>query len=119
MIIDYAAVKKIYIVCGYTDMRKGIDGLAMVIQNQFELDLYQDTVIFLFCGRRSDRYKALFWDNDGFSLLYKRIDSGKLQWPRTEREVKQLSQRELRWLLEGLKIDQPKAISTAQKGGAF
>jgi Transposase and inactivated derivatives len=100
-------------------MRKGIDGLAAVVQNQFQLDVYQDSSLFLFCGRRADRYKGLFWDNDGFVLLYKRIDSGRLQWPRSEKEAKRLTQRELRWLLEGLKIDQPKAISAARKGGFF
>jgi transposase len=117
--IDFSSYKHIFITTGYTDMRKGIDGLAGIVQNTFELDLYQDGSIFLFCGRRADRYKALFFDNDGFALLYKRIDSGKLQWPRNENEVKRLTQRELRWLLEGLKIEQPRAITKARKGGAF
>lgn len=51
-----------------------------------------------------------------FALLYKRIDNGKLQWPRTEEDVRSLTQQELRWLLEGLSLSQPKAIMNSAKG---
>ena len=67
---DYTSVKNIYIVCGKTDMRKGIDGLATLVQDVYELDPYEDT-IFLFSGRSKDRYKCLYFDGDGFALLYK------------------------------------------------
>lgn len=50
---DYTSVKNIYIVCGKTDMRKGMDGLATLIQDSFELDPYSDS-IFLFAGRSKD-----------------------------------------------------------------
>jgi transposase len=66
--------------------------------------------------RSKDRYKCLYFDGDGFVMLYKRLDNGKLQWPRNEKEVRNLSQQELRWLLEGLSIQQPKAIQPSQKG---
>ena len=49
-------------------MRCGIDGLASVISDQYNLDLFSDA-IFLFCGRKKDRYKALYWDRDGFMLF--------------------------------------------------
>ncbi|WP_411158684.1 IS66 family insertion sequence element accessory protein TnpB, partial [Turicibacter sp. T129] len=58
-------------VCGHTDMRCGIDGLAGIITNKYNLDLFNDA-LFLFCGRKKDRFKALYWDKDGFILLYKR-----------------------------------------------
>lgn len=112
---DYTNVKNIYIVCGKTDMRKGIDGLATLIQDSFELDPYSDS-IFLFAGWHKDRYKCLYYDGNGFALLYKRLDNGKLQWPRNEQEVRKLSQQELRWLLEGLSLQQPKAIQPSLKG---
>ena len=96
-------------------MRKGIDGLATLIQDSFELDPYSDS-IFLFAGGKKDRDKCLDFDGDGFAMLYKRLDSGKLQWPRDEREVRNLTQQELRWLLEGLSIQQPKAIPPSLKG---
>ncbi len=51
-----------------------------------------------------------FWEGDGFVLLYKRLESGRFQWPRKESEVRKLSEQELRWLLEGLSINQPKAV---------
>ncbi|WJY26409.1 IS66 family insertion sequence element accessory protein TnpB [Sporosarcina trichiuri] len=112
---DYTEVQNIYIVCGKTDMRKGIDGLATLIQDSFELDPYGDS-IFLFAGWKKERYKCLYFDGNGFALLYKRLDNGKLQWPRSEQEVKNLSQQELCWLLEGLSIQQPKAIAPSLQG---
>ncbi|WP_258535512.1 IS66 family insertion sequence element accessory protein TnpB [Bacillus sp. 03113] len=69
---DYTSVKNIYIICGKTDMRKGIDGLATLIQDSFELDPYGDS-IFLLSGWSKDRYKCLYFDGDGFAMLYKRI----------------------------------------------
>lgn len=97
-----------YIACGYTDLRLGIDGLATIVKEQFRLDLFSNT-LFLFCGRRSDRIKGLFWDGDGFLLLYKRLEQGSFQWPRTGDEARLLTSQQQRWLMEGLKIDQPKA----------
>lgn len=115
MLVDYSNVRHIYIVCGYTDMRKSIDGLAALISEQYNLNLFDDCV-FLFCGGRRNRYKALYWDGDGFLLLYKRLETGAIQWPRTQQEAKKISHRQLRWLLEGLSIEQPKAIQDAPQG---
>lgn len=97
-----------YIACGYTDLRKGIDGLATLVQSQFQLDPFTNT-LFLFCGRRKDRIKALYWEGNGFVLLYKRLESGSFQWPRNGEEVRKLTAQQYRWLMEGLQIDQPKA----------
>ena len=108
----------IYIACGYTDMRRGIDGLAGIIQQEFNLDPFQNS-LFLFCGRKTDRIKALLWEGDGFLLLYKRLEAGKYQWPRNESEVRSITQAQLRWLTEGLSIDQPKAVRKIQPMKAF
>ena len=86
MLIDFTRVKNIFIVCGKTDMRKSIDGLASIIQYEYNLDLYDDA-IFLFCGGKADRFKALYWDGDGFILLHKRFNDGKLRWPRKSEEI--------------------------------
>jgi len=115
MLVDYTNVRHIYLVCGYTDMRKSIDGLAALITDQYNLNLFDDCA-FLFCGRRRDRYKVLYWDGDGFLLLYKRLEIGRIQWPRTYQEAKKISHQQLRWLLECLAIEQPRAIGEAPVG---
>ena len=61
---------RVFIVCGYTDMRRGIDGLSAIVNQNHKLDP-SDGSLFLFCGRRSDRIKGLLWDDDGFLLLYR------------------------------------------------
>ena len=76
MLGDISVAENIYIACGYTDMRKSIDGLASIVQQQFHLDPFSNS-LFLFCGRNRDRMKALLWEGDGFILLYKRLENGK------------------------------------------
>ena len=71
MIGDVSHAEHIYIVCGYTDMRKAIDGLTAIVQQNFGLDVFSGS-LFLFCGKR-----CLIWEEDGFVLLYKRLESGK------------------------------------------
>ena len=105
MLNDFTGADKVYIACGYTDLRKGIDGLATMVQQQFQLDPFTNT-LFLFCGRKRDRIKGLYWERDGFILLYKRLEQG------SEAEVKMLTPQQYRWLMEGLKIEQPKAHKT-------
>ena len=108
MLSDFSGADKVYIACGYTDIRKGIDGLSMMVKTQFELDPFTNT-LFLFCGRKRDRIKGLYWEGDGFVLVYKRLEAGQFQWPRTPEEAKQLTRQQYRWLMEGLSIEQPKA----------
>ena len=114
MLGDLSGVAKFYLVTGHTDMRKSIDGLMAIIRDTYEMDPYSNS-LFLFCGRRCDRIKALHFEKDGFCLLYKRLDNGRFQWPRNSSEVRNLTRQEYRWLLEGLSIDQPKAIRSAGK----
>ena len=108
MLNDFTGAERVFIACGYTDLRRGIDGLASLVQTQFQLDPFTNT-LFLFCGRRRDRIKALYWEGNGFVLLYKRLESGSFQWPRSEAEARELTSQQYRWLMEGLQIDQPKA----------
>lgn len=95
-------------------MRRSIDGLMAIVRDSFELDPYSNS-LFLFCGKRCDRLKALHFDKDGFVLLYKRLDAGRFPWPRNPDEVKTLTRQEFRWLMEGLAIQQPKAIKLITK----
>ena len=108
MLNDFKCGCPVYLACGYTDLRRGIDGLAGLVQTQFRLDPFQNA-LFLFCGRRKDRIKGLYWEGDGFVLLYKRLESRSFQWPRNGEKARQLTPQQYRWLMEGLQIDQPKA----------
>ena len=91
-------------------MRKSIDGLCAIVEDQLTMDPASGA-LFLFCGRRRDRIKALLREPDGFVLLYKRLTvPGGYQWPRKQSEVRDLSWREFDWLMSGIDIDQPKAL---------
>ena len=98
MLSDFTGAEKVYIACGYTDLRKGIDGLAALVQSQFQLDPFTNT-LFLFCGRRCDRIKALYWEGNGFVLLYKRLENGSFHWPRNGEAVRKLTAQQYRWLM--------------------
>ncbi len=103
-------LQNVYLACGYTDLRLGIDGLAALVQRQFHLDPFRKRTLFLFCGRRSDRIKGLLWEGDGFLLLYKRLESGRFQWPRSKSEMLDMDAQQFRWLMEGLSIRQESAL---------
>ncbi|MBR7075687.1 MAG: IS66 family insertion sequence element accessory protein TnpB [Lachnospiraceae bacterium] len=105
MFKDGLGIKKAYIACGYTDLRYGVDGLASLVQNQFHLDPFDEGTIFLFCGRKSDRIKALLWEGDGFLLMYKRLSNGRYQWPRTKEEMKHMTMEQYRWLMSGFTVE--------------
>ena len=108
MLNDFNCACPVYIACGYTDLRRGIDGLAGIVQTRFHLDPFQNA-LFLFCGRRKDRIKGLYWEGNGFVLVYKRLERGNYQWPRRGDEVRAMTAQQYRWLMEGLSIEQPKA----------
>ena len=106
---------KIYLVCGKTDLRKGIDRLAALVIEAFSLDAY-DNAIFLFCRTCSDRFKALYWDKTGFVLYYKLIENGRFQWPRNQSEVQKINAHQLRRLLAGFSVEEKKTILPCEKG---
>ena len=65
MLNNGTGFKKVYVAAGFTDLRRGIDGLARIIRFQFQLDPYDRNTLFLFCGKRTDRIKGLLWEGDG------------------------------------------------------
>lgn len=104
MLGDISRVQKYFIICGHTDMRAGIEGLRSLVSQKHGLNPYESCAFF-FCGRRKDRLKVLVWEGDGFCLLYKRFEDGSLKWPKNADEAREITSRQLRWLLDGLTID--------------
>ena len=102
--IKDAVYDNIFIACGYTDLRYGIDGLAANIKENFEINPYVERTIFLFCGRKNDRIKALVWEGDGFVLLYKRLESGRFRWPRNYEDLRKMTPDEFSRLMKGFSV---------------
>jgi transposase len=94
----------VYLARDPVDMRKQIDGLALIVQEVFELDPFQPS-LFAFCNRQRDKVKVLYWHKNGFCLFYKRLEKGRFQWPKDATDTLCSSERELRWLLEGLSLE--------------
>ena len=90
---------------GYTDMRSGLNQLASIVQDSFEMNPFNNS-LFLFCGRRADRIKCIYWEKSGFVMTYKRLEGGRFRWPRKEFAPIDISEQQLGWLLEGLSIYQ-------------
>jgi transposase len=110
MLNDAICFKNVYIITGFTDLRFGIDSLAALIESKLGNKPYIPDTLFLFCGRRTDRIKGLVWESDGYLLLYKRLEQGNFQWPRSESEVKNLTRQQFRWLMEGLTVTPKKSV---------
>src|SRR5271170_7711898 len=87
--------------CGAPHNRKGMNGLAALVQEQLKADPFSGT-IYCFRSKRADRVKLIFWDGTGLCLLCKRLEDGKFRWPRVQDGVMRLSAAQLSALLEGL-----------------
>jgi len=101
-------VGPVHLACGATDMRKSIDGLAALVREGFDLDPFS-TGLFVFCNRQRNKLKILKWDHNGFWLYYRRLERGRFQWPAKAGAPVAVDYRQLRWLLDGLALRQPKA----------
>lgn len=96
---------KVYVAVGATDMRKSINGLSLLVEEHFQLDLFSGS-LFAFCNRSRNRVKILYWDRNGFCLWLKRLEQDTFRWPETEAEVLEISRPALDWLLHGLDLRQ-------------
>jgi len=102
---------RIYLATGSTDMRKAINGLSIVVQDHLQLDPLSGH-LFIFCNRRRDIVKALYWDRTGFCLWQKRLEKHFFKWPENPNQVLQIDVRQLSWLLEGLDLTRVNAHET-------
>jgi transposase len=94
-------VARIWLACGVTDLRRGFDGLAALVQTQLAADPYAGH-LFAFRGRRGNRLKILWYSGDGLNLFCKRLDGGRFVWPQTTTGTVALTSAELSMLLEGI-----------------
>ena len=107
--LSLAGIERVYLACGATDMRKSIEGLAALVSQVFRLDPFAPS-LFVFCNRRRDKLKILYWDMNGFWLLYRRLERGRFQWPQSPAGgTLTVDRRQLQWLLHGLELEQKKA----------
>ena len=84
------------------DFRKSINGLSVIVDEAMGLSPF-DSAVFVFCNRRRDKLKVLYWDNTGFALWYKRLEKDKFTWPRKVSEATlTLTHEQWDWLLRGL-----------------
>lgn len=101
----------IYIACGTTDFRKQIDGLVALVNLQFKLDPFSGRCAFIFCNKRKNGIKVLRYDKNGFILASKKLLEGmKFKWPKDASQVKEITFQQMEWLLQGLEIEQKKAL---------
>lgn len=96
---------RVWLVLGRTDMRKSINGLSDTVANQLKLDAMSGQY-FVFCGRKRNTLKILYWDRNGYCVWYKRLEIDRFRWPRNENEAQAITGEQLGWLLSGLDIGQ-------------
>ncbi len=95
---------EVYLCREFCDMRKSINGLSILVEEVLELNPF-GAHLFVFCNKKRDKLKALFWERNGFVLIYKRLEKDRFPWPANfDEEVISLTGRELNWLLDGIDI---------------
>ena len=104
--IGLPAGTRIWLVAGVTDMRRGMDGLAAIVQSALAENLFSGHV-FIFRGRRGDLVKLLWWSADGLCLFAKRLERGRFVWPQATEGRVHLSGAQLSMLLEGIDWRRP------------
>ena len=104
----------IWLAAGITDMRRGFDGLATIVQEKLAADPFSGHV-FIFRGRRGDLIKLLWWDSDGYCLFAKRLERGRFIWPQATEGAIHLTGAQLSMLLEGIDWRRPERTWKPQK----
>lgn len=111
MLKEITSYDGIYLACEATDLRKSVDGLAVIVKQEFHMDPFGN-YLFMFCNRDRNRLKCLNWDKNGFVLYYKRLDGAgaRFEWPKAPADVRNITVRQLRLLMDGMSIDPPKGF---------
>ena len=107
--LNLGADVRIYLSCGVTDMRKGINGLSLLAGQVVSSNKLSTGSMFVFRGKRSDRLKILWWDGQGFCLFYKLLDKGKFTWPGSVQGGNiRVTKAQLSMLIEGIDWRNPR-----------
>ena len=96
-------VEAVYLYVPPVDMRKSINGLAVMVETALGLNPFAQA-LYVFCNRRRDKVKILAWDRSGFVLYYKRLEKERFHWPRSGESRLMLSAQQLNWLLDGYNL---------------
>jgi len=104
--IALASGTRVWVAAGVTDMRKGMDGLAALVQTTLAENPFSGH-IFVFRGRRGDLVKLVWWSGDGLCLFVKRLERGRFVWPQAASGTVALSAAQLSMLLEGIDWRRP------------
>lgn len=107
---------RVYLACGVTDMRRGIDGLSALVETAVK-KAPGSGAIFGFRGKRADRIKLLWWDGQGFCLFYKVLERGYFPWPTAKEGVAHLTRAQLSMLVEGIDWRRPAWTSAPGRMG--
>ena len=109
----FVDVNEIYLHPAPVDFRKSINGLSLIVEQQMSLSPFSDA-LFVFCNRKKDKLKVLYWDNTGFCLWYKRLEEEKFKWPKHAdvRASLTLTQTQWHWLLAGVDISKMQSHKT-------
>ena len=97
----------IWLVAGFTDLRKGLDGLTALVQSRLNENPFNGS-LYIFRGRRGDKIKVLWYSHDGLCLFYKRLSDGRFVWPQVTGGTVAMSAAQLAMLLEGIDWRRPK-----------
>ena len=100
MTVDLSKVK-IFLRPGYTDLRKAVNGLTMIIEQDMAGEPFSGNV-YLFCNRERRLLKAVYWEKNGFWLSQKRLEKDRYPWPDTSEAARELGKEELQMLLSGI-----------------
>jgi len=94
----------VYLCRDVVDLRKGINGLAVLVEEALQEDPFSEQ-LFVFCNRTRDKVKILYWERNGFCLWQKRLERARFKWPRkVESDVITLTGQQLNWLLDGYDV---------------
>jgi transposase len=101
--LSWPPTVRIFLCAAATDMRKGFDSLAHLVQSSMALDPLSGH-LYVFRSRRGDRIKILYWDRDGYAMWYKRLERGGFRFPACEGESVEVKAADLAMILEGIDL---------------